>query len=182
MKILAVDPDRKGGFAIVSTLPGQKPVVLRSGLTGTKTRDDKGRWCYEPCTPNVMFAIIKKERPDALVVEGVFTSFNKGNQLLMKLGFSWEVIGDMILGDHKVHRMNARHWRKIVGVPTTGSKSGTSKAAKKIQEMIALAAENLVDCIDPRKKHLREEGVCQFEDSEADAICMAVAFARERGY
>lgn len=182
MKILAIDPDTKGGFAVVSVLQGQKPVVHRSGLTGTKTRDDNGRWYYEPCLPNVMFAMVKEERPDALVIEGVFTSFNKGNQLLMKLGFGWETIGEMILLPSQIHRINARHWRKLVGLPTTGSKSGASRAAKKIQEMIALAAENLVDCIDPKKKHLREECVCQFEDSEADAVCMAVAFAMERGY
>lgn len=168
MRVFAVDPDSAGGWALV-TSSGPKPVVLRSGLAGAPTAAE-------------MIALVREcSLLDAVVIEQVPFMRRTGIDTLLRLGYRWETCASLVAGEDRVHRMAAVSWRKAVGMPTKGSKSGPSKAAKALRQMVRDAANTQTLNIDPRKAALRDAKEELYEDSESDAVCMAVTFIAKHG-
>lgn len=168
MRVLAVDPDGAGGWALVSSV-GQKPVVLRSGLAGAPTATE-------------MVALVRECGPlDAVVIEEVPFLQRTGIKTLLRLAFKWETCASLVAGEDGVHRMSASTWRSTVGMPTKGSKSGSSKAAKELRKMVRAAANRLTLNVDPAKVSMREAREELYQDSEADAVCMALTWIYKNG-
>ncbi len=168
MRVFAVDPDEAGGWALVSSV-GVKPVVLHSGLAGAPTAAE-------------MVALIRDcGHLDAVVIEQVPFMRRTGIDTLLRLAYRWETCASLVAGEDRVHRMAAVSWRKAVGMPTKGSKSGPSKAAKALRKMVRDAANTQTLNIDPRKADLREAKEDLYEDSESDAVCMALTWIMKSG-
>lgn len=164
MRVFAVDPDRVGGWALVSSV-GPKPVVLHSGV-------------LEDATVSQKFALLMDFAKGAhVVIEYVFPGIMRGNDTLMRTGYEWEALAKLVVGEKNVSRMQAISWRKSVGLPTKGKKSGSSKAANDLRVAVRLAAMALTENVAANKAELRQiKGAELYQDSESDAVCIAVAY------
>jgi len=168
MRILAVDPDHVGGWAVVSVVAGgAKPVVHRSGVLGRQ----KGTFEDSPTAREIYDLISGLGHLDAVVVEYVSENKKTSPEVLRQLhemALRWVVVGELIVGD--VVRIQPQRWRSRTGVYHLGRKDA------KIKKAIRDAAHVLTESIDPKKAALREKGLNPYQDSESDAVCMAVAY------
>jgi hypothetical protein len=172
MKILAVDPDSAGGWALVSCdSVGALKIVSRSAVEGLA-----GCFAESPSSRAIYALIRDLGHIDVLVVE--YVSLNRGTSVevlrkLHEMAQRWVVVGELLVGD--VARIQPQAWRNAVGLPARGRKTGALKKA--IRDIAARMTIN----IDPKKAALREKGLNPYQDSESDAVCMAVAYFLGQG-